>query len=302
MKIAAAVVTYNRKEELIKNIRAILDQTYVVDKYYIIDNHGSDNTETFLRENGILDNSIIKYVYLSENIGGAGGFYTGLKMAYDDGFDCVCLMDDDGRPADKEMMKNLVDMAEKLRESQKEILLNSLVCGNEDILSFGLNGGIKTKKIATQREENNLLMGTINPFNGTLVSRELIELIGFPNKDFFIKGDEEDYYKRALKAGAFVATVYNSNYYHPILERKNFTILGKQYKGSTEVPWKEYYRARNFTYMFKRDGEPMKYVRQNIRHILVALKYNPKRWSAVKMILKGWSDGVAGRLGPRVKP
>ena len=43
MKTAGVVVTYNRKDELIKNIKSILSQSYVVDKYYIIDNHSSDN-------------------------------------------------------------------------------------------------------------------------------------------------------------------------------------------------------------------------------------------------------------------
>lgn len=68
---------------------AILNQTLVVDRYYVIDNHGTDQTEDFLREEGILNNPVIRYVYLSENIGGAGGFFTGLKMAYDDGYDYI---------------------------------------------------------------------------------------------------------------------------------------------------------------------------------------------------------------------
>lgn len=257
MKTAGVVVTYNRKDELIKNIKSILSQSYVVDKYYIIDNHSSDNTEQMLKDEGILDDHIIQYVYLEENIGGSGGFYTGLKMAYEDGYDFICLMDDDGRPADNKMMEILVKTAEKLYLTNKFLLLNSLVCGSDNTLSFGLNGGIKTKQIAAERENNGLIMGTINPFNGTLVSRELVEKIGYPNKEFFIKGDEQDYYYRALKVDAFVATVFDSNYYHPVLERKYFKILGKTKKGSTEAPWKEYYRARNFTYMFKRDGEPM---------------------------------------------
>lgn len=302
MKVAAIVVTYNRKGELIKNIQAILSQSFLIDRYYIIDNHSSDGTEEYLYKEGILQNPIIKYVYLDENIGGAGGFYTGLKMAYDDGYDFICLMDDDGRPADADMMKNLIEQAQCIYSTKKELLLNSLVCGDSNILSFGLSGGIKTKEIAAERENDNLIMGTINPFNGTLVSKELVDAIGFPNKDFFIKGDEEDYYKRALRSGAFVATVYNSNYFHPILERKTFKVLGQMKKGSTESPWKEYYRARNFTYMFKRDGESIKYVRQNFRQILIALKYNSQKWKTIKMIIKGWKDGVAGKLGPTIKP
>ena len=67
MKTAGVVVTYNRKEELVKNIRAILSQSYLVDRYYIIDNHSSDNTEQLLKEEGILDNQVIKYVYLKED-------------------------------------------------------------------------------------------------------------------------------------------------------------------------------------------------------------------------------------------
>ena len=198
MKTAGVVVTYNRKDELIKNIKSILSQSYVVDKYYIIDNHSSDNTEQMLKDEGILDDHIIQYVYLEENIGGSGGFYTGLKMAYEDGYDFICLMDDDGRPADNKMMEILVKTAEKLYLTNKFLLLNSLVCGSDNTLSFGLNGGIKTKQIAAERENNGLIMGTINPFNGTLVSRELVEKIGYPNKEFFIKGDEQDYYYRAL--------------------------------------------------------------------------------------------------------
>lgn len=302
MRVAGVVVTFNRKDDLVKNIEAMLSQTCQVDKYFIIDNHGSDETEQRLREAGYLSNPLIEYVYLEENIGGAGGFYTGLKLAYDEGFDLICLMDDDGRPADTNMMKTLVDKACELHQTNVYLLLNALVYGPNEVLSFGLNGGIKTKKDALRRAENGLILGTINPFNGTLVSRELVDKIGYPNKDFFIKGDEQDYYYCALNADASVATVVDSNYYHPILERKSFKILGKIKKGSTESPWKEYYRARNFTYMFKRNGEPIKYIRQNVRQILIAIKYNPQKNKTIKMIIKGWKDGLSGRLGPTVKP
>ena len=101
------------------------------------------------------------------------------------------------------MMENIIKKAEEVYLTNKLLLLNSLVCGPDEVLSFGLNGGIKTKQIAAEREKDNLIVGTINPFNGTLVSRELVEKIGYPNKEFFIKGDEQDYYYRALKANAF---------------------------------------------------------------------------------------------------
>ena len=304
MKIAGVVVTYNRKEELIKNIESILDQTLVIDKYYIIDNHGTDNTKDFLKEHGLLNNKIIEYVYLDENIGGAGGFYTGLKMAYEAGYDYICLMDDDGRPANREMMKYLVEAGKKIQKKNKMFLINSLVFGqDEKTLSFGLTGGIRTVDEALQvANQEGMIEKTINPFNGTLVSKELVEKIGFPNKDFFIKGDEFDYQRRSIKAGAAVHTICKSLYYHPKLERIKARIFFKKFWGSTESPWKEYYRARNYTYMYSKDKERMKYIRQNIKQILMALKYNPKKSETVKMILKGWKDGKKGNLGATVKP
>lgn len=304
MKIAGVVVTYNRKKELVKNIRAILNQTLVIDKYYIIDNHGTDNTKQYLREKGLLANPIIEYIYLKKNIGGAGGFYEGVKNAFDDGYDFICLMDDDGRPADDQMMKNLVEAGVEIQKRNKIFMLNSLVYDNvENKLSFGLNGGIRTLNDTYKAMDENLMIkNTINPFNGTLISKFLVQKIGFPNKEFFIKGDEFDYQKRAMSRGADVFTICNSLYYHPALERKKINFFFLKFQGSTESPWKEYYRARNYTYIFKRDGEYVKSIRQNIKQIILALKYNKKKITTVKMILKGWHDGKKGKLGATIKP
>ena len=172
MSVAAVVVTYNRKEELLKNLSAVLGQTHPVDRYYIIDNHGSDGTEVTLREAGILDNAVVEYVYLPENIGGAGGFYTGVKMAYEAGYDYICLMDDDGRPANDEMMGCLLEVAERFRETHSKLMLNAMVLDLDgERMAFGLTE-INSREMACAKAQEGLLYGTINPFNGTLISKE----------------------------------------------------------------------------------------------------------------------------------
>ena len=129
MKLAGVVVTYNRKKELKKNLKAILEQTVLVDKYFIIDNHSSDNTYEELLQEGFLNNNIIEYIYLEENIGGAGGFYTGVKIAYEQGYDFICLMDDDGRPANNNTIEELLNSAQKLYKNNHKLMINSLVVG-----------------------------------------------------------------------------------------------------------------------------------------------------------------------------
>ena len=85
-KIAAVVVTYNRKELLKECLDALLRQTYSVDSIILIDNASNDGTPEFLKENGYLDNPKIDYVRLPENTGSAGGFYDGVKRGYKKGF------------------------------------------------------------------------------------------------------------------------------------------------------------------------------------------------------------------------
>ena len=88
-KIAAVVVTYNRKELLKECLDALLAQTHPLDSIILIDNASTDGTPEFLKEKGFLDNPKIDYVRLSENSGGAGGFYEGMKRGYEKGFDWV---------------------------------------------------------------------------------------------------------------------------------------------------------------------------------------------------------------------
>lgn len=302
MSIAAVVVTYNRKEELLKNLRAVLTQTQLVDRYYIIDNHSSDGTEVTLRETGLLDSPVIEYVYLPENIGGAGGFYTGVKHAYEDGYDYVCLMDDDGRPADDKMMERLLETAEAMRSTNLKLMLNSLVLGPDgEQMAFGLTG-IETKEEVHAKAQGGLLYGTINPFNGTLISKELIADIGFPNPELFIKGDEEDYQLRATNAGALIVTVTDSVYLHPVAEKKTVRIGRKEFRETTEAPWKEYYRARNLTYIFRREGKNGLWMRHVIRQSLLAMRYSEQKWKTVYRIIKGCRHGLRGKLGQVIKP
>ena len=303
MRVAAVVITYNRKKDLKMNIEAVLNQNCNIEKLFIIDNHSNDGTKEMLKENNYLNMSIIDYTYLDENIGGAGGFYTGTKKAYDEGYDYIILMDDDGRPQNEDTFKKLIEEADKAYINNKLIMINSLVIGNDnETLSFGLTGKIKTKTDAMYKAKNNIIIGTINPFNGTLISKELIEKIGFQNKEFFIKGDEKDYQLRAIKNNAFVATVTNSLYFHPQLEKKEIKIFNKSIMGSTEAPWKEYYRARNYTYMFKEENQKIKYIRQNVKQILFAIRYNQQKIRTIKMICKGWHDGKKNKLGKVIVP
>ena len=299
--LAAVIVTFNRKELLGENIRMLLKQTRPFDKIFVVDNCSTDGTPECLKDRGWMDDPRFVYVKTHANIGGAGGFYTGTKAAYEAGADYIVLMDDDGRAADEHTFENLLREAERLHAENPMLFVNSLVRQGE-LLSFKM-GSKYTVAEALAAAKDGILDGEANPFNGTLVSRELVAEIGYPNPDFFIKGDEVNYKQRSFDAGAKVVTVVDSDYIHPRPETNERTVLGRKVPFFVEAPWKEYYAARNFTYMYKQNGWYKAIAFELIFvKLLAILTMKCKKTAAVKMLAKGVKDGWQGKLGATVKP
>lgn len=301
--ITAVIVTYNRKELLGQNIEMLLKQTIPFDSIIIVDNCSTDGTFEYLKNCGWTTEPFV-YLKTEANIGGAGGFYTGVKAAYERGADWIILMDDDGRAADTNTFQILCETAKMLYNKgigNKKLFVNSLVQQGE-LLSFKI-GNMYTVKEAVSASKDGLLENAANPFNGTLVSRELVEKIGYPNKDFFIKGDEVDYKQRAFDAGAYVVTVLESRYVHPRPETYERKVLGMKVPFFVEAPWKEYYAARNFTYMYKAKKQYKAIIFELIYVKLLAIfSMNCKKCKTIYMLFKGVSDGWKGKMGVAVRP
>lgn len=302
MTFAGVIVTYNRKEELEKNILAEKLQKKRFDRLYIIDNCSTDGTYDYLKGRGYLTDDIV-YIRLKKNIGGAGGFYTGLRKAYEDGFDFICLMDDDGRPLENTTFESLYDAALNKYSENRKMILNSVVICESDTgeLSFGLNNMISEQEIG-RKSTDGFYPDYINPFNGTLVTKELVEAIGYPNKDFFVRGDEVDYLYRARNAGALIGTVEHSRYYHPSANlvpmkwRRRIVYVG------ICPPWKGYYLTRNYVYRLNRDNGMLSASKQFVFLLWATVRCNPDYRSCIRLLFKGYFDGIAGKLGRRVEP
>lgn len=302
--VAAVIVTYNRKELLGENIRMLLKQTRPFDRIFIVDNCSTDGTVEYLQKNNWKNNKQFVYIKTESNIGGAGGFYTGTKAAFEYGADWIVLMDDDGRMNDEFTLEYLLKVAEKLYQqdyANRKLFINALVQQGE-MLSFKM-GTKYTVQQAIEASIDGILEGEANPFNGTLVSRELVEEIGYPNGDFFIKGDEVDYKQRALDAGGYIATVVEARYLHPRPETQERIVLGKKVPFFVEAPWKEYYAARNFTHMYKEKGWYKAIAFELILvKVLAIFTMKCKKVRTLKMLFKGVFDGWKGNLGVKVKP
>ena len=320
-KVAAVIVTYNRKEALKECLDAVLRQTRPVDAVYIIDNASNDGTPEFLVEEGFIESVLhpdrepiegvkpagtsgaeIRYVRMHENTGGAGGFYEGIRRGYDAGFDWLWLMDDDGVPADDQLQQLLVKSAEKGLLFTCPLVIDM---DNEQALTFRpahlRNVSNSVSAIMTEAVDG-VIYDWVTPFNGTLVSRKVVERVGNIKKEMFIWGDEREYVLRTQSNGIRVGTVTSALHWHPPRkgkrERLLFGLLGRVI---VRPPDKAGIYYRNLGYLHSRYYGLSKHVKTIIKHTvyyLVNLRCNIK---GLLSFYRYYIDGATDRysLPPR---
>ena len=189
-KIAAVVVTHNRRELLKENIEVLFAQTYSPLDILVVDNHSTDGTAEFLKEveadphqwgeKGFFAES------LSENAGGAGGFYHGMKRAFDTGYDAVWIMDDDTIP-ERTALTELVLAAERAGGMETVGYLASEVLWTDGTACL-----MNRCRIAGEEREG-LFPITQGSFVSLLIPAETIRTAGFPDPAYFIWGDDKEY-------------------------------------------------------------------------------------------------------------
>jgi rhamnopyranosyl-N-acetylglucosaminyl-diphospho-decaprenol beta-1,3/1,4-galactofuranosyltransferase len=188
--VAAVVVTFNRKVLLCECLDALLAQNVAVDRIVLIDNASSDGTEDYLREKGYLGNELIDYVRMPINGGGAGGFHEGVRRAYEAGFTWLWLMDDDVEPFPYALKKMLphanvsscIQACKVFRDGQSE---------EWERWADIDDSGRRIPSLESQSHE--YIHAQTGCFEGMLIHRQIVSKIGFPDKRFFVGGDDVAY-------------------------------------------------------------------------------------------------------------
>ena len=185
MEVTAVVVTYNRLELLKENIEALKRQTVSNLKILIVDNNSSDGTGEFLKN---LHCENVDVLYLDENIGGAGGFFYGMKKAYEDGADAVWIMDDDTIPNE--------DALKRLLEADVSLAHNYGFLASD---VRWIDGSPCVMNQVHRIEKNLETYDRIDTatFVSLLIPKETVVNIGLPIKEYFIWGDDKEYTLRA---------------------------------------------------------------------------------------------------------
>ncbi|MGA8255084.1 MAG: glycosyltransferase, partial [Nocardioides sp.] len=176
------------------------------------------------------------------------GFAEGLSWAMERGADLAWLMDDDGLP-DPDCLTRLLEHDGTLDFWGPAVLAEH----DRERLCFPIRlpgGTTVVHRMADVQAaaSGGLVAGVVIPFNGVLVTRELVERIGVPRAEFFIWGDDVEYLWRAERAGARIATVVGAHFRHPATDDLGTPMMfGRTTYNHTPSELKHSCMARNNT-------------------------------------------------------
>lgn len=302
MKVAAVVVTYNRLNKLRLCVEKTLKEN--IDLFVIVNNNSTDGTKEFLES--LKDERVI-IVDLPQNVGGAGGFYEGLKLiAEREDIDWIVCYDDDAYPDTgvidkfKEFIKDM-DF-DKLGSVASAVYLPDGSIAEMNRPSYNpfwhidkffetvLKGRDGFHVSYDTYKKNQPIFVDASSFVGFFIKRKIIKHIGLPPKEFFLYGDDITYILRLRKAG------YKHMFY-PMLKFVHDCETLYDNKQIYRPMWKAYYTYRNAIQMYKEAGGlwrlPMVLPLKVFSWYRKAKYYkNPKLYR--KLVLEAVYDGLFG--------
>ncbi|MFL5736007.1 MAG: glycosyltransferase [Actinomycetota bacterium] len=255
--VAAVVVTYRRPGSLVRTIDAIGRQTVKLDLTIVVDN-GEDAASTLADRDGVT------VVATGSNIGPAGGYDRGMRIAIERGADRVWTVDDDVEPE--------ADCLVRLLAVSAALALPTQVRA----------GGAETSPPA---------------WTGALIDAEVIRAIGYPRTELFFWAEDTEYFYRAHLAGFRRVRVPEARVRHhtETRSRRSERTWRLYYEVRNTVHIRLGYRGPLWRRIWKLlpvvVGKP-----------LAILAFEPGKRRALSLWWRGLGDGLSGRLGRVIEP
>ena len=294
MNIGVVLVTFNRLEKLKVALTCYANQTKKPQYIIVVDNCSTDGTDEFLNKWRLKEEGFQKQIlFLSENTGGAGGFYEGMKVACQERAEWIWVSDDDAYPHE-DAFERIEDYFESLQSIEKENI--SAICSavyNKGQIHYAHRSYIRSSRwkvfiepSADSEYKKKSFEFSILSYVGSCLSKAALEKVGLDEKDYFIYNDDQEHSIRLNKAGKFICVTdsivdHDTPPYDPM-----------------EIKWGKYYGKRNELLMIRKHYPfryfVLRYVKRYIKDVSF-LSDNPKE---LRMIYKAaYKDALLNKKG-----
>lgn len=258
--VVAVVLTYRRTDLLRRSVDAVTAQTRRPNLVLVIDND-------HLAAGAVSPSPGIEVVETGRNLGPAGGYELGFRLALERGADWIWTVDDD-----------LVPDADCL----------------ERLLAASSGAGVL---IPLQRKPG-FVKGHPPSWNGTLFAAEAVRQVGFPRGDLFFWAEDTEYHGRIRSAGIPIRKVPDAGVFH---------VNPQDRARGTARDWRLYYEIRNGLYVRLRLRPPSwkqrwRAWRGAAGKLGAILLLEPNKRRSLALWRLGVRDYRRGRLGKVIAP
>ena len=294
MKIAVILVTYNRIGCLKKAIEQYEKQIYKPSHLIVVNNASKDGTRDFLdlwkKEKADFEKIVI---HNTENIGGSGGFYMGMKKAMDIDCDFMFLADDDAYSEDNVFLEIMETYKKIPNKNEIAALCTTVINKGKTEISHRCNIKkdlffIRLRPISENEYIKETFRVDIATFVGAMIKKSVVDKIGLPEKDYFIFYDDTEYFMRISKIGKTLCIPKSRMIHDTDPQRYN--------------SWKGYYDTRNWIFTIAKHYSKLNMIGAIIHKYL-------RRCSILSVVVKGRNlqyremcitainDAINGRMG-----
>lgn len=216
-KIGIVICNYNKENAVLECIQCILESKYTDYDLYVVDNGSTDNSVQRIQEKY---SNQVTLLMNKENLGGSGGFNTGLRVVYEKGYPYVMCVDNDAM-LDENAIGNLYEFLENHPEAG---MAGAKVYHLEEpqfVQQFGQK--IDFENFCTEVHYYNALEDGRMPEYlyvdsvaacSLMVRRSVIDEIGFMPEENFLYWDDTEWCYLCNLAGHKVASVGNAKALH----------------------------------------------------------------------------------------
>ncbi|MEW6145501.1 MAG: glycosyltransferase family 2 protein [Thermodesulfobacteriota bacterium] len=221
-KVAIVIVTWNKKSYVLELLTSLRSINYDNHDIIVVDNASTDDTVRTLREQFPHVNLIVN----SENLGGTGGFNTGLRYVLrKGGYKYTWLLDNDA-VVERDTLIELV----KVMEGDDKVGITGSIIMEPDMDMIVELGAYVSWSIGTWKPNyRNNRLSAIEKIETTevdyvaacssLVRNEALYKIGVMDERYFIHWDDIDLSLRAKQAGYKVMASPKSKAYHGLEDK-----------------------------------------------------------------------------------
>lgn len=297
LRFTVIIVTYNRVECLKKALKCYDDQILKPECIIVVNNASTDTTENFLDEWEGEEANYKKVVINNlHNIGGAGGFATGISAGLEIESDFLFVADDDAY-ADPAMLKQLNDeYFRSFKNMEIAALCSSVVnYGHYDYVHRRSirRGMVSVKKMLSTEDDYKRDYFEIDEFSfvGAAIKTDIARKAGIPRQDFFIYFDDTEYSHRIGQYGKIVC-IPSSKMNHNVASGHDDKL----------VTWRSYYSLRNSLTVLKMYFPPKYFFAEAMKHWILRTTIfsrilKGRNSTEIRLLRDAINDAYRGRLG-----